>query len=186
MLLLVTTEVSHLLLEQMVVADELLQLYQQGVIALFAFKLVLLFAETPVSALGAESLDCLLLDANFVGRVTVVFEEGAVVSGLLFSVSNVLVEMNFEFLIKFFNLLDQLVLHRLELLNILVLSFFAETVMSVAHVAKLLLLLLLDGLNHFVELTVLHVVTVFDISALTVIFVFNHVVVHFKFDLKTK
>lgn len=139
----------------MVVADELLQLLQQGVIALFAFKLVLLFAETPVSALGAESLNSLLIVANLVGGETVVFEQGAVVSGFLFGVSNVLVEMNFEFLIEFFNLLDQLVLHRLELLNILVLSFFTETVVSIAHVAKLLLLLLLDGLNHFVEFTVL-------------------------------
>jgi hypothetical protein len=139
----------------MVVADELLQLLQQGVIALFAFKLVLLFAETPVSALGAESLNSLLIVANLVGGETVVFEQGAVVSGFLFGVSNVLVEMNFEFLIEFFNLLDQLVLHRLELLNILVLSFFTETVVSIAHVAKLLLLLLLDGLNHLVEFTVL-------------------------------
>lgn len=186
MLLLVATEVGHLLLEQVVVADELLQLLLQSVVAQLALELVLLFAETPVGALGTESLNLLLGFTDLVGRGAVIFKEGAVVSGLLFGISNVLVEMNFEFLIEFLNLLDQLVLHRLKLLDILVFGLFAETVVSVAHVTKLLLLLFFDGLNHFIKLTVLHVVAVFDISALTVVFVLNHVEVHFKFNLETQ
>jgi hypothetical protein len=113
-----------------------------------AFTLILLHLERPVCYLFFQSIDVSLEIVDSLTGFFVVLEEAAIVFSLLFGIRHVSIEINFEFLVEILNLLDQVMLHRLEFLHVLVLSLLSERLEVILHLLKFCILLLINRLNH--------------------------------------
>ena len=87
---------------------------------------------------------------------------------LLFSFRHIPVKGDFELLVEIIDLLDEVVLHGLELFNVLVLGLLAEGLEVVLHLLELRVFLLVDRLDHVAQLLALHGVRVLDLLLLPV------------------
>lgn len=96
----------------------------------------------------------------------------------------VTVEFNFKFLIERVDLLDQLMLHTLKLLHVLVLGFLSCGLEVTLHLLLLKVLFFLDCGNHFLEFKSLLLMTAHDFVFLCVELTLDDVQVAFEFFMQ--
>lgn len=136
----------------MVVLHDFFSFLLQKVVSFLAFLFLLSNFESKEGCLLVGSLDLPLELVDALGLFLVVIQHLSVPLRLGVGVSHVLGETVFKLVVQLFDLLDEVVLHGLEILYVLVLDLLSRVLVEVLHVVQLLLLLLFDGLDHVSEL----------------------------------
>ena len=132
----------------MIVFDDHFLLLSELLVTFLALALSLLHLERPISDLLLQTVNLALIVIDLLGALLVVFKEFLVVLGLGLCLGDVSVEVDLELLVQVFDLLDQIMLHRLKLLHVLVLGLLTKGFKIILHLLKLGVLLLIDGLDH--------------------------------------
>lgn len=98
---------------------------------------------------------------------------------------HILLEADFESVIELVDFLDEVHLHSLLLLNVLVSDLLFLSEEGFVHGFELGLLFLIDGIDHLLEFEGLSIMRPGDISLLAVVFVFQNADIALKLLVET-
>jgi hypothetical protein len=147
MLLFVIALTGHFALEVIVVLSHAHALLHELIVAHFGLVGALLKLGLPVGDLLLESVDAVGRSLDVLAVLLISLQLLLVLTDLGVCLGLVSVELNFKSAVKLIDLFNQLVLHALELFNVLVFSLFPGRLEVGLHQLELLLLLLFDRLN---------------------------------------
>ena len=185
MLLLLLTELLHLLFEVVVVVHDCGTLTFESIVTIVVFTLDLRGLESKSLGLLLYTVDRKGHRLDVSGRPIVAVEKLRVHKSLWLGLVHVLLETDFEGVVEVVNLLDEIHLHSLLLLNILVTGLLLLSKEGFVDLLELGLFLFLNGVDHLTELSGLRLVSTGDIRLLPVILFLENADVSVEFFLKT-
>jgi len=146
------TQFSHLLLQVVVVSDDGVFFPFESIVTISVFSEILLGLQSETKSLSFDTVDVMGVLRNLLGGVLIVVEELTVLEGLGLGLVHVLLETDLEGIVKGIDLLDQVHLHGLLLLDVLVTDLLLLGEEGLGHCLRLGVLLFIDRVDHLSEL----------------------------------
>ena len=159
MVFFLTSQFGHLLFQIVVVLHDGVTLALESLVTIIVLSLELGGLEGETMGLSLDTVDLVSHILDRLRGFLVVVEQRAVEESLGLSLVHVLLEADFELIVKVINLLDQVHLHGLLLFDVLVSDLLLLSEESLVHCLQLSFFLFIDGVDHLLEFQSLCVVT---------------------------
>jgi len=127
-------------------------LLEKGLVSIITLFFILLGLQLQELDLLLKPIDLFLEIVDLLRAVLIVLEQLVIGFSLGLSVRNELLEVLLKLIIKCFDLLNQVMLHRLEVFHVLIFNSLTFAFKSRLHVLHFLFLFFSDGLDHVAEL----------------------------------
>ena len=184
-LFLLTAELRHLLLQVVIVPDDGVFLASKSLVAIVLLALDLSSFKGQLLSLPLGAIDGLAHPVDCLSSLLVGIQHLGVLLSLGLGLVHVLLELDLESVIQEVDLLDQIHLHSLSFLDVLVTSLLLlgkEVVLDQSH---LLGLLLMDSLDHLLELLGLGVMRAGNVGFLAIVLLLEDTHIALKLFMKT-